>query len=158
MSKSKKSSGGADYEIGRGKPPQHSRWEKGRSGNPGGKKKGTLNLQSAFQDALLRPVTVTVEGEKKIVSVLEALVMRLLEAGLKGDLRAINSILDRIERLIGFDREREIETSEEDLEILQRVLARRNFKVGANRRATSDAAETEEEIDTTPDESEDDHA
>ena len=85
----------------------------------------------------------------------DALVMRLLEAALKGDHRAINAILDRDERLIGFDREKEIETPEEDREILQRVFPRRDFKVGAN---ASDAAETEDGIDTRPDESEDDHA
>ena len=155
MSKSKKPPKGTDYEIGRGRPPRHSQWQKGNSGNPGGKKKGTLNLESTFRDALLRPIMVTVDGEKKIISVLEALVMRLLDGALKGDFKAINSILDRIERMIGFHHEQGLETSEEDREILQRVFPRRDFKVGAN---ASDAAETEDGIDTRPDESEDDHA
>lgn len=155
MSKSDKEGSGGDYLVGKGKPPRKSRWQRGTSGNPGGKKKGTLNLESTFRNALLRPITVTVEGEKKIISVLDALVIRLLDGALKGDFKAINSILDRIERMIGFDREQGVETSEEDLEILQRVFPRRDFKVGAN---ASDAAETEDGIDTTSDNSEDDHA
>lgn len=57
--------------------------------------------------------------------------------------------------MIGFHHEQGLETSEEDREILQRVFPRRDFKVGAN---ASDAAETEDGIDTRPDESEDDHA
>ena len=52
--------------------------------------------------------------------------MRLLDIGIKGDINAINSILDRIERLFGSERQ-EVETSDEDIEILQRVLAKRNF-------------------------------
>ena len=88
----------------------------------------------------------------------EALIMRLVEAGLKGDSRAINAIFDRDERLIGIDREKEIETAEEDHEILKRVLGRRKVNGNANPRPTSDAAEAEDEIDTTPDKDEDDHA
>jgi hypothetical protein len=127
MRKSDKSSERADYKIGRGRPPRHTRWEKGTSGNPGGKRKGTLNLATTFEEALLRPVTVTMDGEKKVISVLEALVMRLLDAGIKGDVKAINSILDRIEPLIGSDQRQDAETSAEDIEILQRVLAKRDF-------------------------------
>jgi hypothetical protein len=127
MRKSDKSSERADYKIGRGRPPRHTRWEKGTSGNPGGKKKGTLNLATTFEEALLRQVTVTMDGEKRVISVLDALVMRLLDGGLKGDTKAINSVLDRIERLIGSERKQDTETSVEDIEILQRVLAKRDF-------------------------------
>jgi hypothetical protein len=145
MRKPNKTSGQTDYKIGKGRPPQHTRWEKGVSGNPGGKKKGTLNLETTFQEALLRPVTVTVDGEKKVISVLEALVMRLLDGGLKGDIKAINSILDRIERLIGSDPKQEPETSEEDVEILQRVLVKRDFSglTDALLKRTDEGEETE---------------
>ncbi len=127
MRKSSKSSEQAGYKIGKGRPPSHTRWEKGTSGNPGGKKKGTVNLETTFQEALIRPVTLTMDGEKKVISALDALVMRLFDNGIKGDNKAINSILDRIERLIGSNRQHDTETSAEDIEILQRVLAKRKF-------------------------------
>jgi hypothetical protein len=90
MGKLGRSSGQPDYNIGKGKPPHHTRWKRGTSGNPGGKRKGTLNLETTFQEALIRPVTVTMDGKKKIISALDALVMRILDAGIKGDIKAIN--------------------------------------------------------------------
>jgi hypothetical protein len=77
--------------------------------------------------------------------VLEALVMRLLDAGMKGDIKAINSILDRIEGLIGSDRKQDNETSEEDIEILQRVLVQRDFSglTDALLKRTDEGEETE---------------
>ena len=152
MDKSRKSSEQTGYKIGKGKPPSHTRWEKGTSGNPGGKKKGTLNLATTFEEALLRQVTVSLEGDKTVISVLEALVMRLLDGGLKGNIKAINSILDRIERLIRSERKQDTETNKEDIEILQRVLAKRDFSgladVGLER---SDTGGETDEKDLAPD-------
>ncbi|MGJ3627161.1 DUF5681 domain-containing protein [Sphingomonas sp. MMS24-JH45] len=35
---------GPTYEVGYGKPPIHARFQKGQSGNPKGRKKGSKNL------------------------------------------------------------------------------------------------------------------
>jgi Family of unknown function (DUF5681) len=145
MGKSNKSVGAGDYKVGKGRTPQDTRWKKGTSGNPGGKKKGTLNLATTFEEALLRQVTVSLEGDKTVISVLEALVMRLLDGGLKGNIKAINSILDRIERLIRSERKQDTETNEEDIEILQRVLAKRDFSGLAD--GGLERSGTEEETD-----------
>ena len=53
MEMARKSSGQTDYKIGKGRPPRHTRWEKGTSGNPGGKKKGAVNLETTFQEAVI---------------------------------------------------------------------------------------------------------
>ncbi|ULO23773.1 DUF5681 domain-containing protein [Methylocystis sp. SB2] len=107
----------------------HSRWPKGISGNPGGKKKRSVDLQQAFQAALERPIIVTIEGEKREISSLEAICMRLVDGGLKGDMRAITTILDRSTLLlVANGDDQKVETSEEDITILQRVLADREPK------------------------------
>ena len=156
MRKSSKSSEQAGYKIGKGRPPHAYPLGERHIWKSRGQKKGHAQFGDHVSgSALLRPVTVTMDGEKKVISALDALVMRLLDGGLKGDIKAINSILDRIERLIGSERKQDTETSEEDIEILQRVLAKRDFS-GLNRRLfkRSDADEETDGKDLVPDERE----
>lgn len=128
MSKSSGRGKGGHYDVGKGKPPTHTRWRKGVSGNPGGKKKGAINVTRAFETALQRSVMLSIDGQRQPVPALDAVYMRLLDFGLKGDIRAINSILDRSERLLGSVERQEVETSDADLAILQRVLPKHNLK------------------------------
>ena len=48
-----------DYEVGYGKPPRHTRFELGRSGNPRGRIEEHLDLLS---EALKEPVIVVENG------------------------------------------------------------------------------------------------
>ena len=45
------------YAVGYGKPPVHTRFAKGRSGNPGGRPRGK-NLTTLLQEALAETVTI----------------------------------------------------------------------------------------------------
>ncbi|MES2896053.1 MAG: DUF5681 domain-containing protein [Pseudomonadota bacterium] len=51
-----------DREIGYKRPPRHSRFQKGRSGNPRGRPRGS-GVRSAAEKVLDRLVTATVDGE-----------------------------------------------------------------------------------------------
>ena len=74
--------------VGYRKPPLKSQFKKGQSGNPRGRPKKSKNLRTIIQDALLTKITVR-EGEKtRIVSKLEALVLRHIDSALKGNDRA----------------------------------------------------------------------
>lgn len=46
--------GKADYEVGKGKPPKHSRFQPGQSGNPKGKTAETKRLELANAEAAMR--------------------------------------------------------------------------------------------------------
>ena len=40
------------YEVGRGKPPVHTRWKPGQSGNPGGRPKHSRNFGTIVEWAV----------------------------------------------------------------------------------------------------------
>ena len=49
-----------DYKVGPGRPPLHTRFRKGQSGNPGGRSK--KKLHALLADALSEQVFVTIDG------------------------------------------------------------------------------------------------
>jgi hypothetical protein len=116
----------ARYEVGRGKPPKHTRFKLGRSGNPGGRRKGSVNLKMILKSVLESGVELTENGRRRDVPLLEALVMKQVQEGLRGQLRAIESLLDRYERHVGSEEEHSEELPEEDLLLLERALGPRS--------------------------------
>jgi hypothetical protein len=82
------------YRIGYGKPPEHSRFKPGTSGNPTGKRKGARNLSSDVKRALRVPVKLKDRGKSRKVSTQEAALMRLREKALNGDSRSLDRLLE----------------------------------------------------------------
>ena len=78
----------ADYEVGYGRPPNHTRFQKGRSGNPKGRPKGARNFGTVLQEALDQTVLVREDGVARRVTRRGAVVLSLLAKALKGDVRA----------------------------------------------------------------------
>lgn len=86
-------SDGDDYEIGYGRPPKHSRFQKGQSGNPGGRKKGSQNFNTDLDEVLGKRVTVTENGKTRKVTSRAAALQRLREKALNGHTRALEQFL-----------------------------------------------------------------
>lgn len=90
-----KSAGNSDgeYEIGYGKPPLGTRFQRGRSGNPRGRPRRPRSFDDEFWKMLGQPVTVAEGGRKKRVTTLDAALMRMREKALKGDPRTLDLLL-----------------------------------------------------------------
>ncbi len=73
-----------DYTVGYGKPPEHTRFQKGRSGNPAGRPKGRRNKGSVVREVIERKVTIRENGKARKVPVFEALVESMVAKALKG--------------------------------------------------------------------------
>ena len=61
-----------NYEVGYRKPPQHTRFKPGQSGNPRGRPKAEKSLGAALNDALEAKVKLRGNGKERGVSSLEA--------------------------------------------------------------------------------------
>jgi Family of unknown function (DUF5681) len=75
-----------DYKVGPGRPPLHTRFRKGQSGNPGGRSQ--KKLHALLADALNEQVFVTVGGERRKITKREAVVHQLVNKSATADLRA----------------------------------------------------------------------
>ena len=94
MSENKRSEKKRDYEVGRGKPPVHSRFKKGQSGNPRGPR--PKNLPALLVDALNEKVVVTIDGERREITKREAVATQLVNESTRANLRATKMLTDML--------------------------------------------------------------
>ena len=87
-----------DYQIGYGKPPRHTGFQKRRSGNPKGRPKGSKNLATLLTEALDEKVQVTEDGKRRRVTKRELVIKQLVNKSASADLRAIKQLTDIVER------------------------------------------------------------
>jgi Family of unknown function (DUF5681) len=80
------------YPVGYGRPPMHTRFKKGESGNPKGRPKGSLNLATVLVRTLRERVIVNEGGHRKTVTKLEAAVKQLANKAASGDLGALRQL------------------------------------------------------------------
>ncbi|MGM0743416.1 MAG: DUF5681 domain-containing protein [Pseudomonadota bacterium] len=131
--------------VGYGKPPKHSRFKKGQSGNRKGRPKGSLNFKTELREVLNESVTVTQKGKPKKVTARMAAILRLREQALKGDHRAIDRFLQLADRLQDEDMVAEARRlTSGDQEILNRFLEAQSKAVST---ATSQTEEGRGDVD-----------
>src|SRR6516162_1315212 len=81
-----------DYKVGPGRPPLRTRFRKGQSGNPGGRRK--KNMPALLADALNETISVTIDGEQRQITKREAVVHQLVNKSTTADLRATKMLFD----------------------------------------------------------------
>jgi hypothetical protein len=118
-------------EVGYGRPPVHSRFKPGQSGNPSGRAKGSQNLKTLFNQILDEEISLREGSEVRKVSKAEALVRGMVVGALKGDQRNL-AMLFRLAEQTGQFQDRTTDITE-----IRRVIVR--WK-GDGDDETSDAA------------------
>jgi hypothetical protein len=116
-----------NYDVGYGKPPKHTRYQAGRSGNPRGRPKGSAGFEILLAKHLGKTVNVTVDGQSRRTPVREAVVLSLIKSLLNGTpdqkiklLRFIAPLLEQEEEPADeFDYDK---LSDEELDLLERLL------------------------------------
>jgi hypothetical protein len=82
-----------DYEVGKGKPPESTRFKPGQSGNPRGKPKGSLSMGQLLKKALSTRITVTDNGKPRRMTKQEVIVHSVVNGAAKGDLKALRDLV-----------------------------------------------------------------
>jgi Family of unknown function (DUF5681) len=90
-----KSEDQSDQSLGYGRPPTHSRFKPGQSGNPSGRPKGTVSFRSDFAAELAELVS---EGHATYTKS-RAIVKKLVSEAMSGDARAAMAVVAFCARL-----------------------------------------------------------
>jgi hypothetical protein len=116
-----------DYDVGYRKPPRHTRFAKGRSGNPRGRPPGANNLKTLLSEALNETVIVSENGGRRKVTKRQAIITQLVNRSATADFRAIKILLDivrDIERQTEPTTPETADFSEADEKVLEQIRAR----------------------------------
>jgi hypothetical protein len=84
--------GESDYKVGPGRPPLHTRFKKGQSGNPRGR--SPKNLATLLADALNEKVYATIDGRCRKITKRKAIATQMVNKSASADLRATKMLID----------------------------------------------------------------
>ena len=109
--------------VGYGRPPKHSRFKPGRSGNPRGRPRKTRSIEAMIKRELDQTVKITEGGRELRISKREAIIKQFVNRALKGDAKPLQLMLAH------FEKHKDIEpftaTAADDAELLKALGAPR---------------------------------
>ena len=85
-----------DYEVGYARPPAEHQWPPGRSGNPSGRPAGRPSIDELLLEEAARLVKFKIGDKVKHIDRDRALMRKLYDTALQGNLRAMGMIVDRL--------------------------------------------------------------
>ena len=114
-----------EYAANYRKPPEHTRFKKGQSGNPRGRT--PKNLPALLAAALNEKVTVTENGKRRQITKREAVIAQLVNKSAAAELRATKMLIDMlrdVEKKADPAAAAKSPSSPTDKEVVQQLIAR----------------------------------
>ena len=108
-------------DVGYGKPPRRHQFKPGESGNPKGRKKGVKNEVTILQELLQHKVSLNERGKIRKIPLLEAILRKVAEDCLRGNIKSVGFLLNRYYAAAAGD-VAEGDLSEDDKAILEAYL------------------------------------
>jgi len=87
-----------EYRVGYRRPPVQTRFQKGRSGNPRGRRKGVRNVKTEMMQIVEAPVRVTRNGRPRNVPAVVAVLQIQMAHALQGDVRAVKAVFEIMDK------------------------------------------------------------
>ena len=110
-----------DDAVGYKRPPKHSRFKPGRSGNPRGRPRKTRSIEAMIKRELDQTVKITEGGRELRISKREAIIKQFVNRAIKGDPKPLQLMLAHL------DKHKDIEpftaTAADDAELLKALGA-----------------------------------
>jgi hypothetical protein len=129
-------------------PPRSHRFKPGQSGNPRGRPRGTRNLRTDLTQLLKKHIPVREDGETRHISRQEAILLSLYGKGVRGDVRAIMSILTMLMKLepATASKPDQDEVSQRDQEIIEDYLRRKAAIQAQNKESSTISGAVQDDV------------
>src|SRR5258708_15945018 len=82
------------YKVGFQRPPRHTQFRQGTSGNPKGRPREAKNLAAVLDEALAEKVAIVENGRRRKITKRSAMIKQLVNKAASGNLRASRQLTD----------------------------------------------------------------
>ena len=114
-----------EHDVGYKRPPKHTRFQPGQSGNAAGRRKNVRNFKTDLMEELREMIVIRENGRERKISKQRAFIKALVAAAIKSDVRAINAVVACTRNFgAGIDEEPHEAVDAEDLDILEAFVTR----------------------------------
>ena len=84
---------GHTSSVGYGRPPAHTQFKPGQSGNRKGRRKGQRNAHTILEDTLNQRITIREGNRTRSLTKLDGVFLTMVAGALKGDTKALASLI-----------------------------------------------------------------